>query len=111
MSRIRRAIEILEAINEHFKCDQELSPYAQILDDEVGISIKEAISDCLGEEEKPVELVVPHSQRRHFGYNRFTGKWVGFIGKRKIEARFDTHEEAQKWASENLPYKVTETEL
>jgi hypothetical protein len=29
MSRLRRAIEILEAINEHFKCDQELSPYAQ----------------------------------------------------------------------------------
>lgn len=50
MSRLARAIEILEAINRHFECDQELSPYAQILDGD--ISIKEAIAECLGAEER-----------------------------------------------------------
>jgi hypothetical protein len=94
MSKLARAIEILEAINEHFKCDQELSPYAQILDDE--ISIKYAISDCLGEEEKPVELVVPHSQRRSYGYNPYSQTWCGFIGKRKVET-FLTFSEAVEW--------------
>jgi hypothetical protein len=94
MSRLARAVEILEAINEHFKCDQELSPYAQILDDEVGISIKEAIAECLGPEE--CGPIVPHRLRRSYGYNRFTHKWVGFLGERKM-TEFGTVEEVIKW--------------
>jgi hypothetical protein len=50
MSRTARAIEILEAINEHFKYDQVLNPGALILDDDS--TIKEAIAQCLGREGK-----------------------------------------------------------
>jgi len=54
MSRIARAIEILEAINEFYQ-DQgnvafPLYPDAQILENEVGIA--DAIAQCLGQEEK-----------------------------------------------------------
>lgn len=49
VSRLARAIEILEAINEHFECGQPLYPYALILDDDD--TIADAIFDCLGQEE------------------------------------------------------------
>jgi len=51
MSRIQRAIEILEAINEYFQergGQTVLYSDAQILDGD--ITIKDAIADCLGEE-------------------------------------------------------------
>lgn len=49
MSRLQRAIEILEAINEHFQADAvELFADAFILEED--ITIKDAIAQCLGKE-------------------------------------------------------------
>ena len=54
MSRLERAIEILEAINEFYQDQGTLAfplyPNAQILENEVGIA--DAIADCLGQEYK-----------------------------------------------------------
>ena len=53
VSRLARAIEILEAINEHFQGGgnivNPLYPYALILEDDA--TIASAIADCLGEED------------------------------------------------------------
>lgn len=92
MSRLERAVEILEAINKHFECDQELSPYAQILDGDV--NIKDAIADCLGREEEP-EKVIPRSKRYRISFHAIGG-WSGWRGKRKLRT-FLTEEEARKW--------------
>lgn len=54
MSRLTRALEILEAINEFYQEQgsvvMPLYPNAQILENET--SIKDAIADCLGQEEE-----------------------------------------------------------
>jgi len=54
VSRISRAVEILEAINEFYQeqgsIANPLYPDAQILENEVGIA--DAIADCLGREDK-----------------------------------------------------------
>jgi hypothetical protein len=95
MSRLARAIEILEAINEHFQADAvELYADAQILEGDT--SIKDAISDCLGRERR--EPIIPHSKRRRVSYNQYTG-WSGWLGKRKVE-KFLNAETAQQWLHE-----------
>src|SRR5690348_10155739 len=95
MSKLSRAIEILEAINEHFQeHDGQTVLYsdAQILDGET--SIKDAIAECLGHEEVEAPIV-PRSKRPRLNHNVFGG-WSGWIGKRKI-LHFDNEEEAKKW--------------
>jgi hypothetical protein len=94
MSRLARAIEILEAISAHFECDQELSPYAQILEGDT--SIKEAIADCLGPE-SPLRPI-PRSQRRRYVATPYGIS--GWTGKRKVVASFPDVESAVKWVEE-----------
>lgn len=50
MSKLARAIEILEAINEHLQGGAPLYPGSQILEE--GVDIADAVKDCLGENEK-----------------------------------------------------------
>jgi hypothetical protein len=50
MSRLARAIEILEVLNEYFQEGTAVYPGALILEDDM--TIAEAIADCLGQEDK-----------------------------------------------------------
>jgi hypothetical protein len=98
MSRLARAIEILEAINEHFQeapGQGVLYSDAQILEGDV--SIEDAVADCLGTKEEAVAYI-PHSRRRRFGKNWY-GNWVGFIGDHKV-IEFPDEEAAVRWVSE-----------
>ncbi len=81
MSRLARAIEILEAINEYFKEGAD-KLYADALLLEGDVRIKDAIADCLGIKEETVQII-PRSQRKHYGKN-VCGNWVGFVGKHKV---------------------------
>lgn len=96
MSRIARAIEILEAINTQFhegaKC---VYRDGLILSDDS--TLADAIAECIGEAENQI-APIPHSQRRKYAFSAYAG-WSGWIGRRKV-AQFKTEEEARKWASE-----------
>jgi len=95
MSKLLRAIEILEAINEHFQeHDGQAVLYsdAQILDGE--ISIKDAIAECLGQEEESV-IILPRNKQRRIVHNPYTG-WSGWIGKRKV-CKFEDEDTANAW--------------
>ncbi len=95
MSRLARAVEILEAINEYFQeRDGQVALYsdAKILENDV--TLKDAIAQCLGTEQ-PEEPVIPHSQRKRVSYNAHTG-WSGWVGKRKA-ASFESEEAANQW--------------
>lgn len=94
MSRLARAIEILEAINKHFYEGADcVYRDGLILDDDA--TLADAIAECL-EEPQPAEPVIPHSQRKHIGKN-FYGDWVGFIGKRKAKDFGKQEEAARQW--------------
>ncbi len=82
MSRLARAIEILEAINVYFQEGADVIR-ADALLLEGDIRIKDAIADCLESEEETVQMV-PKSQRKHYGKNAL-GNWVGFVGKQKVQ--------------------------
>jgi hypothetical protein len=103
MSKLTRAIEILEAINEFF--DQSaiiqtpLFPEAQILEGD--ITIQEAIVECLSEEIEEVEpepAPVPKHLRRSYGFNEFLGLWACFIGPDRVFYT-DTVERAREWVN------------
>jgi hypothetical protein len=99
MSRLARAVEILEAINKFYQegDDAPLSGSAIILDDDSCIS--DAIKDCIGVDEQNIfEPVIPHSKRRRWAFHFATG-YSGWVGKRKM-IRFYTREEAVKWVNE-----------
>lgn len=100
MSRTARAIEILEAINQFFQeHDGQVVLYSdsQILDSE--ISIKDAIAECLGQNDDLPEIVIPRSQRRHIWKNN-QGIWNGYIGKRRVRQFGSDYEAAQSWLHE-----------
>jgi hypothetical protein len=101
MSRLARAVEILEAINMFYQQGDGMAtplyPGALILEGE--ITIADAIAECLGEEQEATAPVLPRSQWRSYGYNRFTCKWFGFVGKHKIKS-FESEEEAIRWTNE-----------
>jgi hypothetical protein len=102
MSWLDRAIEILEAINEHFQGEEQALLYsdAQILDG--NISIKDAIAECLGEEEDaPPSIVVPRSKRRHIWKNQW-GNWNGYLGKHRVEQFGLDEEAARSWLNEDV---------
>jgi hypothetical protein len=96
MSRLERAIEILEALNDFFQeHDGQVVLYsdAQLLDGD--ITIKDAIADCLVQGDAILaNKIVPRSQRRRL--NTYMGRTSGWIGKRKIRY-FDSQEEANAW--------------
>ena len=98
MSRLARAVEILEAINMFYQQGDGMAtplyPGALILEGDV--TIADAIAECLGPEE--CGPIVPRSKRRTYGFNEHTG-WSGWIGKCKVK-RFETGEEALRWANE-----------
>ena len=50
MSRLARAVEILEAINAHYKEEDDLYSDDQILVSTPGVGISDAITDCLGQD-------------------------------------------------------------
>lgn len=100
MSRLARAVEILEAINKFYQ-EQDgmacpLYPGALILSNDT--TIADAVRDCIGAKEAPVEPWVPHSKRRRWAYS-FRYGYSGWIGKRKIK-KFSTYDEAVQWANE-----------
>lgn len=93
MSRLAKAIEILEAIKTHFDEGADcVYRDGLILSDDS--TLHEAITDCLGEEEKTTP-VIPHSKRKKVGKN-FYGQWGGFIGKNKVE-EFSDEAAAWRW--------------
>ncbi len=92
MSRLARAIEILEVLNEYFQEGAEvLHADALLLEDDT--RIKDAIADCIGEAENQIAPTIPNSRRKRIGKN-FYGNWVGFIGKHKVEDFGGSGEEA-----------------
>lgn len=97
MSRLARAIEILETIHKHFDHEGQGVLYsdAQILEDDT--SIKDAIAQCLGPEPVPAPVIPRRQQRRVVHYR---GQISGWVGKSKV-MKFDTHEAAHKWLNEN----------
>lgn len=91
MSRLAKAIEILEAIKTHFDEGADcVYRDGLILSDDS--TLHDAITQCLGEETK-VTPTIP--KRKNIGQN-FYGKWVGFIGKNKIE-EFPDAAAAYRW--------------
>ena len=99
-ARTARAVQIIEALNDFFQeHDGQVVLYsdAQILEEE--ISIKDAIAECVGMDDAQRETVVPRSQRRKYGYNRFNNTYSLFIGKNKVDYRF-TEEAAIRWVNE-----------
>lgn len=97
MSRIARAVEILEAINRYFQEGADcVYRDGLILDDEN--TLGDAIAACIGEAENQI-APIPHSQRRKIGRNYY-GHWNGFIGNNKIANFFHDEEAAHKWLNE-----------
>ena len=111
MSRIRRAIEILEAINQHFQEGSDcVYRDGLILSDDS--TLGNAIAECVGSEEVD-EPVIPRSKRRRISYSvytdggqvinifqqRFHSGWSGWIGNRKV-SYFSSEETAREWLNE-----------
>ncbi len=98
MSRLARAIEILEAINEQFNEGAEcVYRDGLILSDDS--TLQDAVAECVGDTSEPLVPVIPHSQRRHYGKNWY-GDFVGFIGDHKVIDFGDNKEAAIKWVNE-----------
>ena len=95
MSKLEKAIEILEAIHKHFDHEGQGVLYgdALILSDDT--TVKDAIAQCLGPE-PPDEPVIPRSQQKRIAKNA-RGKWGGFIGKRKVQDFGINEEAARQW--------------
>jgi hypothetical protein len=104
MSRLARAIEILESINDFFQeHDGQTVLYSdsQILEGD--ISIKDAVAECVGMEDKKDEPVVPLSKQRRIWKNQWDN-WNGYIGKRRVK-QFGLDESAARawlWENENV---------
>lgn len=97
MSRLARAVEILEAINKHFQEGADcVYRDGLILSDDA--TLGDAVADCIGTEEevKPT----PHRSKRKVGEN-FYGNWVGFVGKQKLRDFGKDREAAFAWMNEH----------
>jgi hypothetical protein len=96
MSRLQRAVEILEVLNEYFQehdGQTVLHNDAQILDGD--ITIKDAIAECLGLSSETSSIkIIPHSQRYRIA--QYLNNWSGWQGKRKLH-NFNNEEEARAW--------------
>jgi hypothetical protein len=106
MSRLAKAIEILEAINNHFQEGADcVYRDGLILSDNTPLG--EAIEDCLGDE--PLTVPVPHSKRPRVEQN-FYGHWFCFIGKRKVTGFGYDKEAALAWLhqQENIIFNTGE---
>jgi len=99
MSRIARAIEILEAINNHFREGADcVYRDGLILSD--NSTLADAIAECIGEAENQIAPVpiIPRSQRRKVVHYR--GVISGWIGKRKVQIFGTDQVAAYKWLHE-----------
>lgn len=93
MSKLARAIDILEAINEHLQGGAPLYPGSQILEE--GVDIADAIKHCLGPEEEDAP-VVPRSQRVKIWRNQWDN-WNGYMGKRRVIEFGLDEQKAREW--------------
>lgn len=99
MSRLARAVEILEAINKFYQegdCTAALSGYALILGDD--ITIAEAIAECVGTVNEKTEYI-PRSKQRRWAFHFHSG-YTGWIGKKKVKTFVGGREEAERWVNE-----------
>lgn len=100
MSRLARALEILEAVNAYFQEGGE-AVYADALLLGDDVRIKDAIAECVGSEEES-QPIVPRNQRKSYGQNAL-GNWVGFVGKRRMRIfglGQEGEEKAIRWVNE-----------
>lgn len=99
MSRLARAVEILEVLNDFFQeHDGQVVLYsdAQLLDGD--ITIKDAIADCIGMQEEMRKPLTPRSKRRTWGFHPATG-YSGWVGRNKVKS-FATREQAVEWVGQ-----------